>query len=338
MSMFSFKHFILILIFFLLTDQSVMAARSSYSVDRSDLDDDIVEIFPVPVLFGVDKNVLVPDFGDSRGGGTRSHEGQDMRAPLGTPIVSPTEAIVISTGFGDSAGNYVYTANPGGETFRYMHLDTIADIKRGDKLDIGDFIGTVGDTGNAPDGIYHLHLEVRDDKNTPTDPYERFDDESFSLKQKMSFLRDIIRDVEDEDEYADFLVKTFSSDFMVAVEKKYSLPDVIEDALDDSGANDKVRLLAKLDTLIRSIPSIVSAGLREGDSGAGVSLMQTYIIYTNKGSARDALAATGATGYYGRITAAAISEYQEQNKLSVTGIYDTETKTRMAILESKYPF
>jgi hypothetical protein len=60
----------------------------SGSVNRSDLDTDIVEAFPVPVLFGVDYDALVPDFGDVRGGGTRSHEGQDMRESQGAPIVS----------------------------------------------------------------------------------------------------------------------------------------------------------------------------------------------------------------------------------------------------------
>jgi len=291
----------------------------------------VVEIFPVPVLFGVERDELVPDFGDPRGGGTRFHEGQDMRAPLGTPIVSPTEAIVISTGSGSSAGNYVYTANPGGETFRYMHLDTIADIKRGDELKAGDFIGTVGDTGNAPDGVYHLHFEVRDEDNTPTDPHERLDEEPFSVKEKMSFLRNILRDVDDDDEYAVFLVKTFPKDFVTAAEKKYRLPGQIEDALDNTGVNDKVKLLAKLDALIRSIPSIVPAGLEEGESGAAVSLMQTYLVYTASGPARDALAAAGATGYYGRITAAALREYQEQNKLSVTSVYDAQTRAHMIL-------
>ena len=105
--------------------------RGGWDISRSSLDDEIVEEFKVPLLFG-----LVPvtsNYGDSRGGGTRQHEGQDFFAPKGSPIVSPTEAVVIRTGSGASAGNYVYTANPGGETFRYMHLDEIANIKRGDK-------------------------------------------------------------------------------------------------------------------------------------------------------------------------------------------------------------
>ena len=174
------------------------------SVDRSDLDDEIVETFPLPVLFGVEYDDIYPDYGDPRGGGTREHEGQDMRAPQGTPIVSPTDAIVIRTGEGSSAGKYVYTTNPGGETFRYMHLDSIADIEAGDELEVGDFIGTVGDTGNAPEGVWHLHFEVRDKDNDPTDPYPRLG-QAFTTKERMSFLRDILRDVDDEEEYVAFV-------------------------------------------------------------------------------------------------------------------------------------
>src|SRR5690606_33403599 len=108
------------------------------SVDRDDLDDDIVKEVPIPVLFGVEYNDIRSDFGDPRGDGTREHEGQDIFAPEGTPIVSPTDAIVLSTGEGEGSGVYIYTANPGGETFRFMHLKDVADLDRGDELKIGD--------------------------------------------------------------------------------------------------------------------------------------------------------------------------------------------------------
>ncbi|MEZ4200795.1 MAG: M23 family metallopeptidase [Candidatus Paceibacterota bacterium] len=109
---------------------------------------------------------------------------------FGTPIVSPTEAIVVRTGTGPSAGRYVYTANPGGETC-YMHLDSIADIDRGDVLKPGDLVGTV-DTGNAPDGVYHLHFEIRDDDNAHL---IRMNESliPFTLKEKASFLEDILK-------------------------------------------------------------------------------------------------------------------------------------------------
>ncbi len=314
---------------FVFSASNALAAHTHSSVDRNSLADEVIKTFPIPILFGVELSNIVPDFGDSRGGGTRSHEGQDFHALQGAPIVSPTAAIVLSTGIGDSAGKYVYTANPGGETFRYMHLDYIADIKPGDKLAVGDFIGTVGDTGNAPDGVYHLHFEVRDDKNIATDPYLRLDEEPFSVNDKVKFLTGILRDVKDEDEYAEFLVQSFPADFSTALQKKYKLPSAIKEALADTGANDKIALLDKLDKLIRSIPAIVPANLKEGDSGTAVSLMQTFIIYASEGAARDKLAASGATGYYGSVTSAAILEYQANNKLAETGIFDTKTKAFM---------
>jgi len=150
--------------------------RYSSSVRRAidKLDEDIVESMPVPVLF-VSYARIYPDFGDPRGGGTREHEGQDIIAPLRSFIVSPTDAVVTRTGKGGSAGIYVYTANPGGETFRYMHLDEIADgIKTGTVLKAGDLIGFVGNTGNASGGAHHLHFEIRDGREA-IDPHPRID-------------------------------------------------------------------------------------------------------------------------------------------------------------------
>lgn len=300
-------------------------ARHGRAIDRSDLDDDVVESFPIPVLFGVNYNTLVPDFGDPRGGGTRQHEGQDMVVPLGTPIVSPTEAIVIRTGTGESAGKYVYTANPGGETFVYMHLDYIADLDPGDKLDPGDFIGTVGDTGNAPDGVYHLHFEVRDEDNDATDPYERMTD-AFTLKEKVSFLPDIFRDIDDGDEYAEFLIETYENEFIAALDAGYRFPDEVDDVLDDTGATTKVELMEQFNKLIDSIPGVLTTTLSGGDQGVRVALLQTYILMRSEGPARDRLAASGATGYYGSITSAAVAELQEAYDLDATGVWGSELR------------
>lgn len=305
------------------------AAHRFRGVDRSDLDTKPVETFPVPVLFGIPYTSLVADFGDARGDGTRTHEGQDMLAPLGTPIVSPTDAIVIRTGTGESAGKYVYTANPGGETFRYMHLDYSADLDPGDVLKPGDFIGTVGDTGNAPEGVYHLHFEVRDKSNEATDPFPRLSDE-FTLKEKMSFLRDILRDVDDADEYAKFLVDSFTADFESAVKAGYTLPDEIEVELDARGVYSEAKARAKLEETLRLIPQVLTSELTMGQHNALVVLLQIYVLYMTDGAeARAQLLAAGPTGYYGNVTMAAISEYQASHSLTVTGVYDAATRAEM---------
>jgi len=320
------KHTTFTLLFVLIfvgIPNTTLGSHNTSKFNTSSLGKNIVEEVPVPVLFGVELSKLIPDFGDPRGGGTRLHEGQDMRAPKGTPIVSPTKAIVIKLGTGSSAGKFVHTANPGGEEFRYLHLDAI-NVKVGDKLDIGDLIGTVGDTGNAPDGIYHLHFEIKDN-GTPTDPYKRLVKE-FTLKQKISFLDDILKEVKNADKYAETLVDNFPDEFSEALNKDYDLPRKIENALEDTGVVSQKELLETLNNLLQKIPVLLKNELSIGDQTKEVALMQLYFIYSSAGSARDQLAKAGATGYYGPITVATISEYQLKEKIAVTGIYDSQTR------------
>jgi hypothetical protein len=311
----------------LLTPLSLQASHRTV-IDRDDLDDDIVEEIAIPVLFGVELDEVVPDFGDPRGGGTRSHEGQDFLVPRGTPIVSPTEAIVIRAGTGDSAGKYVYTANPGGETFRYMHLDEFADLDPGDELDVGDYIGTVGDTGNALEGSYHLHFEIRDEDNDPIDPYTRLGDE-FTLKEKVIFLKDVFRDRRDDEEYAEFLVETFPDEMVEADERGYDLPNDVEDALEDSPIYEERAALLALQDLIKTIPLALNIQLQEGDQGPAVQLLQVYLIYGSEGPFRDQLAAAGPTGYYGSITTAAMLEHQGLLDITVTGAFDGDARQQI---------
>ena len=146
----------------------------------------------IPVLFGVSVKNLFPNFGDPRDGGSRTHKGEDIMAAKGTPIVSPTDAVVLRTGTGSSEGNYVYTANPGGETFVYMHLDRIGEgVTSGTVLAQGSLIGYVGNTGNASGGAAHLHFEVRNSSGTHIDPFPRLTAE-FTAEQKNSYLSNIL--------------------------------------------------------------------------------------------------------------------------------------------------
>ncbi len=298
----------------------------SYSRAINRLDDDIVEDLFVPLLFGIKLNSIVSDFGDPRGGGTREHEGQDLIAPLGTPIVTPTEAVVTRIGTGESAGKYVYTRNPGGETFRYMHLDAFADIDEGDVLEAGDFIGTVGDTGNAMGGVAHLHFEIRDEE--ALDPYPRITVE-LTLKEKMELVERMFENLDDADEVAEFLTTSHTADFRTALNAGYDLPEEITEALEERGIVSVADLVAQLERIIDSIPTVVTSELTLGSQGTSVSLMQTYLIFTQTGPAVTVLKSAGATGYYGPVTAAAIREYQTSAKLPVTGVYDVATRAAM---------
>jgi len=96
-------------------------------------------------------------FGVQRNGHT--HQGQDILAACGTPLVSVMNATVQYTGFQASgAGNYIVLDNDGTlDDFVYMHLATPPPVRAGAHLAAGQQVGTVGQTGDASG--CHLHFE-----------------------------------------------------------------------------------------------------------------------------------------------------------------------------------
>jgi len=255
-----------------------------------------VASFPIPILFGVGLRDISPNFGDPRP--NRLHEGEDLMAVKGTPIVSPTAAVVIRTDYGAGEGNAVYTANPGGETFVYYHLDRYAEgIVAGQVLEPGSLIGYVGNTGDASGGAAHLHFEIHRN-GEPADPFPRLTSE-FTLEQKMTYLFKILAQSSDSTALSRFLVTNFRGTFLNALAANILLPLPIIDA-------------------IASLPPTVplsGGGLPAGDldigsSGAAVVALQDYLIQAASGVAGARLAGAGATGAFGIITKAALVEYQ----------------------------
>lgn len=278
---------------------------SSYRSKINRLDDDVVDDLPIPILFGVTLGMIWPNFGDDRDGGDRQHEGLDIMAPEGAPIISPTEAVVVSTGSGSGSGKYVSTMNPGGERFVYMHLSEIS-VRAGDELDKGDLIGLVGDTGNARGGPAHLHFEIRDGRRA-TDPYPRITRE-LSLEDKIDALAAAIRDVDDEDDFVEFIVENYQGELWQAKGAGIELPDDIEDELEE---------------IPTTIPSTATApgDLTLDSQGPLVAALQGFLIAKDIGPAAKALAAAGATGYFGPITQRALIEYQAASGISPASGY-----------------
>lgn len=293
-------------------------SSSALSKKIDALDSDPVEHFAIPILFGVSLANLSANFGDPRSDG-RTHEGLDIMAVSGAPIVSPTDAVVMKTGSGDSSGNFVYTANPGGETFAYMHLDSIADISEGDVLAPGDLIGYVGNTGNASGGAAHLHFEVRENR-TPADPLPRITKE-FTLSQKMDFLDAILTNSNDEDKLATLLVTNFASTFTKASKEGLDVPSLIEKEL---------ALVAPVKSTTTVTTTSSNGDLAIGASGSAVITLQQRLITASAGPAAGALATAGATGYFGAMTASALVEYQLSAGISpATGYYGPLTRAYM---------
>jgi murein DD-endopeptidase MepM/ murein hydrolase activator NlpD len=96
-------------------------------------------------------------FGAGRAGHT--HQGQDVFAACGTPLVSVTNTKVLYTGFQRAAGTYVVLRYKRmRHDYMYAHLATAPLVTRKQKLIPGQQVGTVGDTGNASG--CHLHFEL----------------------------------------------------------------------------------------------------------------------------------------------------------------------------------
>jgi len=94
----------------------------------------------------------------ARFGGGRGHQGQDVFATCGTPIVAARGGVVKFREFQSAAGNYVVIDGARtGVDFGYMHLREAALVNVGDRVRTGQPIGFVGATGRASG--CHLHFE-----------------------------------------------------------------------------------------------------------------------------------------------------------------------------------
>jgi peptidoglycan LD-endopeptidase LytH len=113
---------------------------------------------PVPV-HGVSMRAVRDTFGAPRPG-DRKHQGIDIFAPRGTPVLSTTRGIVARIGENSLGGTVVWVLGPGGDRHYYAHLNSVADIKIGQRIVPGDVLGTVGTTGNARGTPPHLHYGV----------------------------------------------------------------------------------------------------------------------------------------------------------------------------------
>jgi murein DD-endopeptidase MepM/ murein hydrolase activator NlpD len=102
---------------------------------------------------------FINSWGFPRSGG-RSHKGTDLMAPQGTPLVAVANGTV-RFGFNSLGGNTAWVYADYGIGFFYAHLDEFEPgLTSGDRVVIGQRIGTVGDTGNAAPGAYHLHFGI----------------------------------------------------------------------------------------------------------------------------------------------------------------------------------
>jgi len=103
--------------------------------------------------------------------GLHGYNGVDYGAPVGTPVFSAAEGVVIVSKFtvgycgrscGGGYGNYVVIEHPNGTQTLYGHLSAVY-VSVGTRLVQGQWLGEVGNTGKSTGS--HLHFEVRGARN-----------------------------------------------------------------------------------------------------------------------------------------------------------------------------
>jgi murein DD-endopeptidase MepM/ murein hydrolase activator NlpD len=96
-------------------------------------------------------------YGTGRSG--HSHQGHDVFARCGTPLVAARGGKVQFKRYHAAAGYYMVIDGDGtGVDYAYMHMAEPSPFKVGDKVATGQRIGSVGDSGNARG--CHLHFEL----------------------------------------------------------------------------------------------------------------------------------------------------------------------------------
>lgn len=109
-------------------------------------------------------------WGAPRSGG-RSHQGVDMIAARGTPILAIYDGTIKRITTGNLSGLAVWLRANNGDEFFYAHMDAYGDISTGMKVPAGYVIGYNGSTGNAPNWLPHLHFEWHPGGGSAVNPY-----------------------------------------------------------------------------------------------------------------------------------------------------------------------
>lgn len=113
--------------------------------------------YAFPILGAHEYGMSAGRFGAGRSGHT--HQGQDVMAACGTPLVDARGGIVQYSGYQGAAGNYLVIDGRGtGNDFMYAHLAEPSPLQTGDTVRTGQPIGVVGETGDAQG--CHLHFEI----------------------------------------------------------------------------------------------------------------------------------------------------------------------------------
>lgn len=143
---------------------------------------------PSPIVFPVIGPVQYSnDYGAARPQG--GHEGNDIMAPRKAIAVAAEDGKVKFHTTSARAGCMLYLYGDSGTTYLYIHLNNdlgsgdddkggctsgvafVPGLKSGDRVEAGEPVGYVGDSGDAEGGATHLHFEIHPNGGGSTNPF-----------------------------------------------------------------------------------------------------------------------------------------------------------------------
>lgn len=157
-----------------------------------------VRVEPVlafPLSGGANRNVQ-SFWGAPRDGGRRSHQGVDIFAPRGTPVLAVAPGRISHVGTSRLGGNVIFLRDARSrQNIYYAHLESQL-VHHGQEVLIGDTIGTVGTSGNARGTPPHLHFGIYRRGYGAIDPFHfirRQDDTPPPLRADTALLGEMAR-------------------------------------------------------------------------------------------------------------------------------------------------
>ena len=131
-------------------------SRKYIAAGNSSAPEPAARVFPV-----AGKRSIIGSFwGAARDGGSRKHEGIDIFARKGTPVVAVTDGVVMEAGNTPRGGKTVWLRSYTDDFYYYYaHLDKHL-VQAGQMVKKGEYLGTVGNTGNAKLTPAHLHFGI----------------------------------------------------------------------------------------------------------------------------------------------------------------------------------
>lgn len=143
---------------------------SNPPIDQQRIDQLLDGTYMFPVL-GATANDFSNDFGAFRAD-TGFHQGIDIFAASGTPILALNDGVVSSVGWNTLGGRRFWLTDRYGNEYYFAHLSGFSPLaKEGQQVKRGDVIGFVGNSGDAQGTPPHVHFEIHPGGGWAVPPY-----------------------------------------------------------------------------------------------------------------------------------------------------------------------